>query len=1258
MLLLGLCSLSPAGPITPKQAEAAVTGWLSRDRMPLGETLGVSVQHVSRFTDGRGTCLYYVVSLDPAGFVIVAGDDLVEPIIGFAPDGEFDASAGNPLRALANGDLVARIGHAQQVAVAPDAAAAQAQAKWRQLGAQDGGPVATPLRVTAVSEVRVAPFTRTTWSQRTAADAGAAACYNYYTPPYGDGSVNNYPAGCVATAMAQILRYYQFPITGVGAAGFTIYRDGGAQTYYLHGGDAFGGPYQWSNMPLIPPATPTPAQCQAIGALVADAGATVGMSYRASGSSSAVPMAKDAFVNNFHFASAIKAYDDSSGVGGLVGMLNPNLDARLPVLLGISGPGGGHAVVADGYGYESATLYHHLNLGWSGMDNAWYALPIIDTSSYYFSSVDSCIYNLYTNGTGEIISGRVLDQIGRPVANAVVTALHGGSTYTATTDSQGIYALTRLPSASTYAIAVTKDNSSTATNTFSTGTSSDFGPNSGNYWGADFTWTMSPAALDHLSWSTIAATQTLSAPFAVTVTARNLTNGVATGYNGSVGLSAYATAFGPPATIIGARSWNMSLSGSEMTHGYAFTPNTNLQVTAVRGYNTDKVSIWTDSGTLLTSQAVSASGSWVEAALPAPITLAAGTTYRVAAHIPAGWPGYFTTWAWPTAFANGTVGQTFYSSYGDIFPTAAYGTSQGPLVDLRYYVVSSNAIPVSPASSGAFASGIWNGNVTLGAAATNIVLKADDGAGHTAASNPFAVVDPNAAPPVIVTQPQSRTNSIGDNATFTMVATSGSTPSYSWRRGGSPISGASGSSYTLNNVQLSDSGSQFACVVNNNYGAVTSQTAVLTVICTNITVAAQPAVTLNPGAIVCAVAPLADGSVIFGGYFSNVNGVARARLARLQPSGALDTTWNPAPNGWVLALAASGSSLYVGGSFTSIGGYTRKYIAKLSTAGTGAADPSWNPNAEYYVETLALNGSDLYAGGDFAYIGGQNRSCIAKLSTTGTGVADATWNPNATIAGDYPAVYGLAFSDGSVYAGGYFTAIGGQTRYAIAKLSATGTGAADATWNPNANSSVYAVCVNGADVYAGGAFNQIGSQSRSGIARLSNAGTGLADTTWNPGADSSVESLVVNGLCVYAGGSFTSIGGCRRVGLAKLSALGTGAADNAWAADCDGEVRAVVSAGSALYVGGAFTQLAGQSRPGIAALNYTVPQLLAAWRPAANQFQFTLTGERGQGFDILASTNSLNWDTLATLTNTTGTTNFLDTNATLKQRFYRARQLP
>ena len=739
-LLIAGWSAAVADPVTSKKAASVVAGWLSLDRAPLGETLGTTVKRVETFNDQAGNPLYYIAYLDPSGLVIVVADDLVEPIVGFAVAGQFDPSADNPLGALVSNDLAARVTYARQAGSVPsDTNAMQARVKWQQLSPVNGGQIILPQGLTSVSDVRIAPLTKTTWDQQTAAAAGTTACYNYYTPPNGDGNPANYPAGCVATAMAQLMRYYQFPTLAVGPASSTISVDGASSSYSLRGGDGSGGPYVWSNTPLVPPANPTATQCQAIGALVADAGATVNMAYAPAGSSSVLTDAKTALTGTFHFSNAIKGYNNRANIGaGLVGMINPNLDARYPVLLGIEGPSGGHAVVADGYGYSASTLYHHLNLGWSGMSSVWYSLPLIDTTPYLFNVIDGCVYNAYTNGTGEIISGRVLDQIGRPVANASVTATRtGGGTYTTTTDTQGIYALAGIPSASSFSITLTKANFNPASTNLSTGTSSDMGSTSGNRCVADLRMNMATTAIDHLVWGALASSQAPNTPFDVTIAAQNVTNGPAIGFTGPVALSAYASGLGSSSTVIGNLTPNSWLKGSEMTHGYAFTPSADLLVTAVRCYSSDKVSIWTDSGGFLVSQPAVASGNWVEVPLATPITLTAGTTYRVAAHIPTGTNGYLQTASWPATFANGAIGQNFYYSYGDVFPTTVYGTSQGPLVDLRYSVTFSNAIAVSPASSGAFASGVWNGSIKVLQSATNVVLKADDGAGHVALSSPF-----------------------------------------------------------------------------------------------------------------------------------------------------------------------------------------------------------------------------------------------------------------------------------------------------------------------------------------------------------------------------------------------------------------------------------------------------------------------------------------------------------------------------------------
>lgn len=486
ILSLAPCPEASGDPVNAEQARAAVNGWLRADHSPLQTAMGQQVKRVEAFKDAQGSPLYYVACLDPEGFVIVAADDLVEPIIGFAPGGRFDPSTDNPLGALVSNDLPGRIARAKSRPAAKVAGSPlAARNKWDRLKRIEQTAVGVELGLSSVSDVRVAPLTQTLWDQDL---VGENACYNYYTPPYSEGATSNYYCGCVATAMAQLMRFWRYPVTGVGTSSFTIWVNDSEQSRSLRGGDGAGGAYDWNDMVLDPDSSSTLAQRQAIGALCADAGVSVNMNYASYGSGADTLQAKDAFIGTFGYANAVKGYNSGFTIGeGLNGMINPNLDAGCPVLLGITGDPGGHAIVCDGYGYNLSTLYHHLNLCWGGVDTAWYSLPTIDTSLGTFTSVYKCVYNVWTNGTGEIISGRVTDGNGTPLAGVVVTARRsGGETYTVTNNAHGIYAFAKIPSASTYTISASKTGYIFVSQTNTTGWSTDLYALSGNQWAVDF----------------------------------------------------------------------------------------------------------------------------------------------------------------------------------------------------------------------------------------------------------------------------------------------------------------------------------------------------------------------------------------------------------------------------------------------------------------------------------------------------------------------------------------------------------------------------------------------------------------------------------------------------------------------------------------------------------------------------------------------------------------------------------------------------
>ena len=358
---------------------------------------------------------------------------------------------------------------------------------------------------------------------------------------------------------------------------------------------------------------------------------------------------------------------------------------------------------------------------------------------------------------------------------------------------------------------------------------------------------------------------------------------------------------------------------------------------------------------------------------------------------------------------------------------------------------------------------------------------------------------------------------------------------------------------------------------------------------------------------------VSNGILYAVGSFTQVDGQTRKYLAALDLATGALTPWNPNASGSsvspyqtsVTNIAISGSTVYVGGQFTRIGGQWRNYLAALDAV-TGAATP-WNPGANKLVGALAVSDTQVYAGGTFTSVGGVYRNHLAALDI-GSGAATA-WDPNATgpsttsTTHDSTEIDALAISGSTLYAGGNFTAIGGQTRN---RLAAFDLAAGQLNpWNPNADNTVYALAALGSRIYAGGTFTTVGGMPRARLAAL-DAATGTP-TPWNPDANGSVYALAPSGSTLYAGGAFTYIGGRNRLRIAALDTLTTRATN--WNPDADNTVRALAAAGPTIYVGGGFKNIGGQPRNFLAELD-TVTTAATAWNPDASDWVYSL-GLRG-----------------------------------------------
>jgi outer membrane protein assembly factor BamB len=301
-----------------------------------------------------------------------------------------------------------------------------------------------------------------------------------------------------------------------------------------------------------------------------------------------------------------------------------------------------------------------------------------------------------------------------------------------------------------------------------------------------------------------------------------------------------------------------------------------------------------------------------------------------------------------------------------------------------------------------------------------------------------------------------------------------------------------------------------------------------------------------------------------------IGGDPRHNLAAFDPRSRRMTKWAPRldPNGWVLAMAASATTLYVGGCFTHVNGQLRHSLAAFDLH-TGRLLP-WAPNADGCIWNLAVLGSTVYvAGPNVTMLGGAPRSELAAVDAS-TG-AVRPWDPHpANSTGDKAEVSSLAGSGSTIYIGGHFTNVGGADRRNLAAVDAV-TGTATA-WDPRPDGNYVLAVEPGPDaVFVVGDFEHVGPTARRQLAAIDPT-TGAA-TGFDPKARFNYVGEV--GLVLRRFGQFLFIGGDHlEVSFAGKGAYGLATLDAStgrllhWPLSGYGYPYALARAGSRLYVGG------------------------------------------------------------------------------------------
>ena len=344
-LLLMLCMIcAVANPVTPEQAQQKAKAFLAKRGMAASATLDLAYQGKQQAhqngAPAKNACYYVFNNGHNAGFVIVAGDDCAEDVLGYATNGSFDA--GN----IPENMQAFLQGYAEEIAAA------------RALGANNANNGDENVEV---ARKVVAPLIETHWNQH---DPYNQMCFK----PNGVQCVT----GCVATALAQVMYYYQWPKSA------TTEIPGYTSTY----GDTFDAlpstTFKWNKMkPVYVNTGNDDEEAElAVAELMWYCGHAVAMNYSAGSSGGYESMIPDALKNYFGYPgnpSWQQRYKYTSQEWDE--LIYNELKHGRPVLYGASTSGGsGHEFICDGY--DGHGLYH-INWGWGGLSDGYFRLSAL-----------------------------------------------------------------------------------------------------------------------------------------------------------------------------------------------------------------------------------------------------------------------------------------------------------------------------------------------------------------------------------------------------------------------------------------------------------------------------------------------------------------------------------------------------------------------------------------------------------------------------------------------------------------------------------------------------------------------------------------------------------------------------------------------------------------------------------------------------------------------------------------------------------------
>lgn len=330
----------------------------------------------------------------------------------------------------------------------------------------------------------------------------------------------------------------------------------------------------------------------------------------------------------------------------------------------------------------------------------------------------------------------------------------------------------------------------------------------------------------------------------------------------------------------------------------------------------------------------------------------------------------------------------------------------------------------------------------------------------------------------------------------------------------------------------------------------------------------------GPSSTVFSIDTQSDGKIVIGGSFTNYNGTARLRLARINTDGSLDTSFiigTGADMNIRSVVVQPDQNILVSGELTIFNGVGVNGITRLKP--DGSADSAFNVSGiDAVVQAIALQpDGKMIVGGSFTQIAGGTRQCIARLNANGT--LDTTFDPGTGIGPQV--IFDLALqTDGKVIMVGSFLIYNGVVRGGIARANADGS--LETGLNPTSSAAGQTNAImpqSDGKILIGGTFSSVNGAARMNIARLNADST--PDTSFNvgTGASGSVVSFAIQSDGkIIIGGNFTNYNGTAINRIARLNTDGTLDTSFNPGTGGNGEVSSIaLQTDGKILIGGAFT---------------------------------------------------------------------------------------